>query len=407
MPLALIALVAAAAAATPPANPAAPPAAGHQVSPLLVMPQPRTEPPSVTTVQVGGESENIGGQNVDVWPSGALAAGASARVVLTCDVDVHGLAEWCKVAYESPQGRGFGQAALVLRPTFKLTPKQGPNGPVEGLMNIAINYKAPEAENNLSHLQGQTMKVSPSDSSAMGNPAEHELNARNLEVVRNPVAMRRLTMIDTPAWVSAPSFDDMARAYPASGAGVEGYVVAHCGVKPTGVLVGCAAVKETPTRHDFAKAALALTPQFRVSPEALALAPRGAPLEVDVPIRFPPPGEAKDRTVRAPVWLAGADPQSLMRQFPAQLATRKDSPGAIVQCQVAADGALTGCQIELTSPDGIDFDEAAVKVASRMKMNLWSAEAGPVQGGVVHLPVRIGMADADRASADQTSAGRP
>jgi len=397
MPLALIAVVAAAAAA--PSPPAAPPV-GHQVSPLVITAQPLVEPPSVSTVEVGGESENIGGQNVAVWPAGGLAAGASARVVLTCDVDVHGLAEWCKVAYESPQGRGFGKAALVLRPTFKLTPKQGPNGPVEGLMNIAINYKAPQAESNLTELQGQTAKVSPDDSSAMGNPGEHELNARNLDIVHNPIAMRRLTMIDTPAWVSAPTFDDLARAYPAAGGGVEGYVVAHCGVKPTGVLMGCAAVKETPVRHDFAKAALSLTPQFRVSPEALAQAPHGAPLEVDVPIRFPPPGEGKDRTIRAPVWVAGYDPATLIQQLPAQVATRKNSPGAVVQCQVGPDGGLTGCQIELTSPDGIDFDEAAVKLASRMKMNLWSAEAGPVQGGVVHLPVRIGMADADRASAN-------
>jgi TonB family protein len=240
----------------------------------------------------------------------------------------------------------------------------------------------------------------------MGNLGHHEVNARDLDIVHNPVAMRRLTMIDTPAWVSAPTFDDLAAAYPAAGGGVEGYVVAHCGVKPTGVLMGCAAVKETPVRHDFAKAALSLIPQFRVSPEALAQAPHGAPLEVDVPIRFPPPGEATDRTIRAPVWLAGYDPATLMQQFPAQVATRKNSPGAIVQCQVGADGALTGCRIELTSPDGIDFDEAAVKLASRAKMNLWSAEAGPVQGGVVHLPVRIGMADADRASADQTSGSR-
>jgi hypothetical protein len=127
----------------------------------------------------------------------------------------------------------------------------------------------------------------------------------------------------------------------------------------------------------------------------MAKAPKGAPIEVDVPIRFPPPGEAKDHVVRAPQWIAGHDPQSLMQAFP--VAVRPNSPGAIVKCQVGFDGGLTGCEIEMTSPDGLDFDDAAVKLASNLKMNLWSAEAGPVLGGVVHIPVRADLAAAEQA----------
>lgn len=389
--LVLAAAAQAAAAADPPATPAPQPVV-RQVAPLVVRAQPRVAPPVVTSVEVGGESEDIGGQRVSIWPAGQFSAGARAQVVLTCDVDVHGLAEQCRVAYESPQGKGFGAAALALRPTFKFAPIQGPDGPVDGQLNIGINYRAAEAENNLTALNNSARSVQPDDSSAMGNLGGHEINARNLEVYHNPVERRRLTMIDTPAWVQAPGFDDLARAYPAQGGGAEGYAVAHCGVARTGALVGCAVVKETPTRHEFAKAALSLTPQFRISPEALAQAPKGAPIEVDVPIRFPPPGQAKDRTVRAPQWIPGYDPRSLMRDFPTAVA-KPGSPGAVVQCRVGEGGGLTGCAIELTSPDGIDFDEAAVRLASRLKMNLWSAEAGPVQGGVVHLPVRLDMAE--------------
>ncbi|MDB5453115.1 MAG: hypothetical protein JWO33_1693, partial [Caulobacteraceae bacterium] len=29
------------------------------------------------------------------------------------------------------------------------------------------------------------------------------------------------------------------------------------------------------------------------------------------------------------------------------------------------------------------------KLAAGLKMNLWSAEAGPVQGGVVHIPIQL------------------
>lgn len=395
MSSALLALLAAAAAGAAPAAAQAPKPPPNEVRSVTVTAQPKAAPPSDAAVSVGGEGELIGGQDVAIWPAGALAAGASGRVTLSCLVDVHGLAERCHVAHESPQGKGFGAAALEMRPLLKLTPRRSPDGPVAAEMNITINFKAPSSESNLASLMAASRDVPPDDSSKMGNPGGHEINARNLDIYHNPIATRRLTMVDAPTWVQAPSFEDVAKAYPAQGGGAEGYAVAHCKVERTGALTRCAVAKELPARHDFGKAALALAPQFRVSPEAMAQAPKGAPIEVDVPIRFPPPAEAKDRTVRSPVWLAGYDPQTLIRDFPPAAAGRKDSPGAVVRCEVAADGSLTGCTPELTSPDGFAFDDAAVKLASRLKMNLWSGEAGPVQGGVVHLPVRLDLAEAE------------
>jgi hypothetical protein len=110
-------------------------------------------------------------------------------------------------------------------------------------------------------------------------------------------------------------------------------------------------------------------------------------VEADVPIRFPPPGEAKDHTVRAPVWAAGYDLPTLLHDFNPPGA-RPTSPGSQVKCQVAGDGALTACETELTSPDGLAYDRAAVELASKLRMTLWSAEAGPVTGGVVHIVIK-------------------
>ncbi|THD81863.1 MAG: TonB family protein [Phenylobacterium sp.] len=369
MSIVLLALLTA--AATGPAPAAAPPATPPtEVSPVVVTGQPNRPPPADVTVSMG-DGTFVRGQDVSIWPAAARAAGVGGTVTLTCEVDVHGLAQTCRVAYEQPRGQGFGAAALELRPTFKLTPRQGPDGPVAGPMNIAVNFKPSEMEIDLRRIQETSSKV-----------------------LDHPIASRSVTLMDWPAWTRAPGFEDWAAAYPAKGGGVEGYAVAHCKVQPTGALTRCVVEKELPTGHDFGKAAVALAGQFTVSPETMARAPRGAPIEVDVPVRFPPPAEAKDRTVREPFWIVGSDPRSLMRDFPAGVA-KPGSPGAQVACEVGADGALTGCRIELTSPDGLDFDDAAVRLASRLKMNLWSAEAGPVQGGVVHLPVRLDMASAE------------
>jgi hypothetical protein len=296
-------------------------------------------------------------------------------------VDVHGLAEHCRVVYESPRGRGFGKAALALRPDFKLTPRTGPEGtPVDAPMNIALSFIARPPDNSLQEV----------NSAAMGSM---ETTGRTIYVHNNPMIGRSMTMMTEPAWAAAPGFDDWAKAYPPEGGGVEGYAVAHCKVDRQGQLSRCAAAEELPAGHGFGKAAVALAARFRASPEAMAAAPRGAPVEVDVPVRFVPPAQAIDRTVHAPAWIAGSDPQTLIRELPATVAAKPGSPGAVVRCRVGEDGALAGCEIEYTSPDGIDFDEAAVKLASRLRINLWSAEASPVEGGVIHVPVKPAPAD--------------
>jgi TonB family protein len=360
----------------------------REVSPVVVTARPKTAPPADAKVDVGSDHDNIAGQSVSIWPAGARAAGLSGSVTLSCMIDVHGLAEWCRVAYETPPGKGFGDAAMALRPTLKLAPRQGPDGPVDAMMNIAVNFDAQQSESNLR----EVMASAAGSKAPEARRGINDVNVRDLVVYHNPVDMRRVTLMDSRAWTQAPSFEDLAAAYPSQGGGLEGYAVVHCKVERAGILKGCVTAKELPTGHGFGKAAVALSSDFRVSPDVMMQAPHGAPVEVDVPIRFPPPTEAKDRTVRSPVWVAGLDPQTLIRDFPPAVA-KKVSPGAVVRCEVAADGSLSGCAIELTSPDGLDFDDAAVKLASRLKMSLWSAAAGPVQGGVVHIPVKLELAD--------------
>ncbi len=46
---------------------------------------------------------------------------------------------------------------------------------------------------------------------------------------------------------------------------------------------------------------------------------------------------------------------------------------------------------EAGDPDGLGFSEAAAKLASTMRMNLWSADGAPVEGGVVHIPIRLNL----------------
>ena len=63
----------------------------------------------------------------------------------------------------------------------------------------------------------------------------------------------------------------------------------------------------------------------------------------------------------------------------------------VARCTVGPDGAMSDCVPEPGEPDGLGFSEAAAKLASAMRMNLWSADGAPVQGGVVHIPIRLNL----------------
>jgi hypothetical protein len=208
--------------------------------------------------------------------------------------------------------------------------------------------------------------------------------------------MRQVTMLDNPVWIAAATFDDLARAYPAKGDGVEGYAAAHCRVERSGARAGalrdCQIIKETPLDRGFGAAALGLAAKFRVAPTAAASAPNSTPVWVDVPIRMPPPAELADRTVMAPLWMAGLDPRATPHVFPPEAVASGLTTGrGVARCTVAADGTMTACAPETGEPDGLGFSEAAAKLATGMRMNLWSADAAPVEGGVVHIPIRLNL----------------
>ena len=385
MSIALLALMAAAAAADPPPKPA-----GREVAPVTVTATPTKAPPADVTVQVDSDSERLTNGGVSIWPAQAQAMGIGGHVTLSCQVDIHGLAETCRVAAEDPPGRGFGSAALALRPTFKLTPKIGRDGPEDSTMTIAIEFRRKEVDTNIQQVANGMPPpgpMKPEDGASDHATPRYENNGSAVGIFHNPVVTRRVTVMDSRGWASAPDFDELAAAYPAEGGGIEGYAVAHCRMDPTGALNHCMAAKETPTGHGFGKAAVALAPRFRVSAAVMSGAPKGAPVEVDVPVRFPPTAEAKDHTVRAPIWVTGYDLPTLLRDFNPPGA-KPVSPGSQVKCRGSADGGLTGCETELTSPDGLAYDRAAVDLASKLRMTLWSAEAGPVAGGVVHILVK-------------------
>jgi TonB family protein len=321
------------------------------------------------------------GEFVSIWPAKAFRKGTEGRVTLRCRINVHGLAEVCGVKSESPEGEGFGAAAMQLRPTFKLKPINGPDGaPIEAQVDIAVKFHPPRRDLDVQNF------AKGGDPFTRGDPHNNVL-LTDRTFIGNPLVGQAVTMLSNPVWAAAPGFEDVAAAYPAKAAGAEGYVVEHCQVTPTGELKTCMPVKETPNDLGFAKAALPLAYKFKVIP-ALAVSPDKKPLWVDIPIRLPPPEAQPDRTIAQPRWLTRMDAAPTV--FPPQAAARGVTRGVgVVDCVVGPGGALIQCAPGPGAPEGLGFSEAVAQIASGLKVALWSDDAGPVLGGQVRLELRL------------------
>ncbi len=348
------------------------------VSPVIVTS--RGPGPPIDAVVDMASDDKTSGEFVAIWPGSAYREGTDGKVVLSCKINIHGLAEWCGVKSESPAGKNFGAAALQMRPTFKLTPASGPDGPVEAMMNIAVKFRAPLRQINTEEFK-----------TAAKGPFGKGTDISYTTFLGVPMDMEPVTMLSRPVWSRAPGFDDMVAAYPAKAAGAEGYVVAHCQVLSSGDLKNCGIVKEFPAKLGFAKAALPLTHKFKVIP-ALAMAPHSTPMWVDIPIRMPSSSAPVDRTVLSPSWVTGVDPRSTPDVFPPEAAARGLTVGrGVALCVVGPDGGLTNCVPGMGEPDGLGFSEAVAKLASMLKINLWSADASPVDGGSLRVEMRLNL----------------
>ena len=297
-----------------------------------------------------------------VWPRDALKDGIDGRVVLSCTVTTLGLLEACTVREETPPGEGYAAAALLLTPSFVLKPATQNGKPVQTTIGVPVSFETYGAT------RASDLQSAP--------------------------------MVTEPVWEKAPSFAEMAAAWP-SGADTEfGHVSMRCGFTREGLLRDCHVLTETPRLKGFGRAAKkAVAPLFklRVTPE---LAPQVARASVNLAVRFTNPSIRPDgpRTIVRPKWITRLDPEKVVEVFPDAAAKAGVKAGrGVANCLVARDGRLTDCQPEPASPEGLGFSEAAVQVASVMVMNPWSDGGGPVDGVRIKLPVTFNLAPEEDA----------
>lgn len=185
---------------------------------------------------------------VQAYPSEPRAAGVGGRAEIDCAIAADGALTACAVARELPERQGFGAAALSLA----------------SRMQLGAEYRSAP------RFAGGRVRVPFIWREAACPP----LFPLTDEVVSPPGATpqrtwnSRFPVIQTPAWIRRPTFEDMRRFYPDRAARLKlaGKTTISCEVTFQGALAACRIMSETPEGEDFGAASLKVARLFKMKP---------------------------------------------------------------------------------------------------------------------------------------------
>jgi TonB family protein len=282
-------------------------------------------------------------QRAAAFPRNPLAA-HGGHSTLQCMVTAEGRLRDCRVTEEAPSGAGFGAAALSLAPAFSFEPAS-PGHLTETPVTLPFTWAVPS-------------------------------------LVAQRLALR-------VPWAEAPSFADLAAAFPAGAraAHMAGEANLFCTIGSDRRLHGCRVVSETPQGQGFGDAARSLTRRFRAPPDQ-----PGAETLVGAhtQIRFAFPVEAAGAappTITQPQWTQQQG-GSAGSGYPRAAVNAHVYDGRVMlTCVVVAGGRLDRCAALSEDPPGLGFAHAAIALTPGFVMTLWTDDDLPTVGATVNVPV--------------------
>lgn len=313
------------------------------------------------------EGQPSGEDLMRYYPDAAIDKSVSGTTLLKCQVNLYGRLKNCSVTEESPAGMGFGEAALAMADKeFRMKPGRIDGKPVDGQwVEIPLTFQSPTFSGRY--------------------------------------------VITEAIWTEAPTFEDMAAAWPADMGDLPvGTAVLRCQVKPGGAgrLNDCTIAGQLPKGSPFGEAARSLVGKFRLrlTPEE---AKKYSASDIAISFRFynPATAEGQRKKVEKPDWIVRIDPEKVVALYPIKAADAGVRKGVgVADCLVAPDGKLTDCKIARETPADMGFGPAAVLVAGVMQMDPWTPQGRPVAGARIKLPIEFSLAPEPEPAADAPAA---
>ena len=296
-----------------------------------------------------------------LWPPEAYRRGQPGKAMIECTVTVQGTLRACKVVSESPEGVGFGRAAIGLSPQLLMRPEIRDGKPVESIIKIPINWSFPG-----------------------GGHGDPQLGPSMRDRVYS-----RLTML------AAPTYAEVMAAYPAKARAekVGGVVTLTCRIQKEGRLGACDTVREEPKRFGFAGAAKSMLPKFR-APTADNQGDSIVGARVMLVVTFAASSlDLASPIIGRPQWVQIPRVTDIEAVLPPQAKKAGVFQARVVMtCRVVEDGKVEGCKTETQEPDGLGFGQAAEQLAPYFKLSVWTEEGLPTVGGSIRIPVRFDLA---------------
>lgn len=115
---------------------------------------------------------------------------------------------------------------------------------------------------------------------------------------------------------------------------------------------------------------------------ALAATPDSAPAEPVLLAAATP-----DPVIADPDWVRTPTVEELISTFPVAAIEKGASGEALIECHVAAGGALDSCFVLTERGGDYGFGAATVQLAQYFRMAPVSQSGAPVEGAVVRLPM--------------------
>lgn len=285
-----------------------------------------------------------------VYPTEAFKRGKSGKATIACNVTTQGALNNCTVRSETPEGAGFGAAAIALTPQFTMRPATLNGEYVASTAVIPITFKT-----NGAGAAAGSKKVLPP----------------NLP------------------WIEAPSYADVAAAYPkkAQASKSGGRATLICSMTEAGRLRDCSTVAVEPKGFGFEIAAKSLAKSFRLEVTSDSDRKATHSLVVHLPFTFDPEMiDAEHPVSGKPNWAAIPNAQQLSSAFDAL--NPKGTTRVVLGCKVRQGGNLEDCSVISEEPIGAGVGAAALGLTPAFRLTTWTTEGLPAVGSVVRIPIR-------------------
>ena len=86
-------------------------------------------------------------------------------------------------------------------------------------------------------------------------------------------------------------------------------------------------------------------------------------------------------------WVATPSGQDIAEVFPPDAVTAGKSGAVLLDCQVAREGSLEACAVEIEDPVGLEFGAAAMALAPLFKMAVLCQDGTSAPGRRVRIPI--------------------